>query len=66
MTFTLQESGASASGARRRSGAWLAMTCCFRGFAWKVTPDRDGSFRPLIEICSRILSLCKGVPAKQP
>lgn len=23
------------------------------GLAWKVTPDRDGSFRPLIEMCSR-------------
>lgn len=26
---------------------------CLGGSAWKATPDRDGSFRPLIEKCSR-------------
>jgi hypothetical protein len=58
-----------ASGARQRFGAWLdnhLLPCCPGGFAWKVTPGRGGLFRPLIEMCSRILSLCKGVPAKQP
>lgn len=47
-------------------GRGSTITCCPGGFAWKVTPDRDGSFRPLIEMCSRILSLCKGVSAEQP
>lgn len=47
-------SGAVASDARPRFGAWLDNhLCALGGSAWKATPDRDGSFRPLIEKCSR-------------
>ena len=47
-------SGALASDARPRFGAWLDNHLfALGGLAWKATPDRDGSFRPLIEMCSR-------------
>lgn len=40
-------------------GRGSTITCCPGGFAWKATPDRDGSFRPLIEMCSRICRCVK-------
>lgn len=40
-------------------GRGSTITCCPGGFAWKVTPDRDGSFRPLIEMCSRFCRCVK-------